>query len=171
MRPGLSAFAPPPSHAAISRAPAGVAAPRSRPLFGGEDCLSEASSAALNFGTGAKAPEGPRPGAHGFGSFCRNKRTSACGVEPPQAPAFPLSVIPDPIWDPGPLPFACVAAPSHGASHPLPLCLPLAVTVHHVQRVLGHIQPNRRQLFHGRPLLRLDGCSESLHLGTPDAEN
>ena len=43
----------------------------------GEDCLSEASSAALTFGTGAKAPEGPRPGAHGFGSFCRNKRTSA----------------------------------------------------------------------------------------------
>ena len=53
----------------------------------------------------------------------------------------------------------------------LPLCLPLAVTAHHVQRVLGHIQPNRRQLFHGRPLLRLDGCSESLHLGTPAAEN
>ena len=44
------------------RAPAGVAAPRSRSLVGGEDCLSEASSAALTFGTGAKAPEGPRPG-------------------------------------------------------------------------------------------------------------
>ena len=27
---------------------------------------------------------GPRPGAHGFGSFCRNKRTSACGAELPQ---------------------------------------------------------------------------------------
>ena len=36
------------------------------------------------FGTGAKAPEGPRPGANGFGSFCRNKRTSACGAETPQ---------------------------------------------------------------------------------------
>ena len=50
----------------------------------GEDCLSEASSAALTFGTGAKVPGGPRPGAHGFGSFCRNKRTSSCGAEPPQ---------------------------------------------------------------------------------------
>ena len=27
---------------------------------------------------------GPRPSAHGFGSFCRNKRTSACGAELPQ---------------------------------------------------------------------------------------
>ena len=27
---------------------------------------------------------GPRPGAHGFGSFCRNKRTASCGAEPPQ---------------------------------------------------------------------------------------
>ena len=67
-------------------APAGVAAPQSRNLVGGEDCLSEASSAALTFGTGAKAPGGPRPGANGFGSFCRNKRTSSCGAETPQAP-------------------------------------------------------------------------------------
>ena len=74
------------------RAPAGEAAPQSRILVGGEDCLSAASSAALTFGTEAKAPEGPRPGAHGFGSFCRNKRacpeqsegTSACGAETPQ---------------------------------------------------------------------------------------
>ena len=29
---------------------------------------------------------GPRPGAHGFGSFCRNKRTSARGAETPQEP-------------------------------------------------------------------------------------
>ena len=71
-------------------APAGGAAPRSRNLFGGEDCLSEASSAALNFGTGAKAPGGPRPGANGFGSFCRNKRTSPCGADTPQDP--PLGV-------------------------------------------------------------------------------
>ena len=70
-------------------APAGVAAPQSRRLFGGEDCLSEASSAALTVGTGAKAPQGPRPGAHGFGSFCRNKRISSCGAETPQAPLFP----------------------------------------------------------------------------------
>ncbi len=66
-------------------APAGVAAPQSRKLFGGEDCLSEASSAALNFGTGAKEPGGPRTGANGFGSFCRNKRTSARGDETPQS--------------------------------------------------------------------------------------
>ena len=67
-------------------APTGVAAPWSRNLFGGEDCLSEASSAAQANGTGAKAPEGPRPGAHGFGSFCRNKRAASCGGETPQPP-------------------------------------------------------------------------------------
>ena len=71
-------------------APAGVAAPQSRNPVGGEDCLSEASSAALTVGTGAKAPEGPRLGANGFGFFCRNKRTSACGAETPQDP-LPLS--------------------------------------------------------------------------------
>ena len=27
---------------------------------------------------------GPRLGAHGFGSFCRNKRISQCGGETPQ---------------------------------------------------------------------------------------
>ena len=59
-------------------------APVPQILFGGEDCLSEASSAAQTKGTGVKAPEGPRPGANGFGSFCRNKRTSACGAETPQ---------------------------------------------------------------------------------------
>ena len=32
---------------------------------------------------------GPRPGAHGFGSFCRNKRISPCGGETPQT--LPLS--------------------------------------------------------------------------------
>ena len=35
-------FSSPPSHGAISRAPAGVAAPWSRIRYGGEDCLSEA---------------------------------------------------------------------------------------------------------------------------------
>ena len=39
---------------------------------------------------GKGTPLGPRPGAHGFGSFCRNKRTSACGAETPQKP--PLGV-------------------------------------------------------------------------------
>ena len=70
-----------PSNAARFMAPAGAAAPRSRIQYEGEDCLSEASSAAQTIGTGAKAPECPRPGAHGFGSFCRNKRTSA-GPQP-----------------------------------------------------------------------------------------
>ena len=58
-------------------------APVPQILYGGEDCLSEASSAAHTTGTGVKAPEGPRPGATGFGSFCRNKRTSSCGGETP----------------------------------------------------------------------------------------
>ena len=60
--------------------------PSPRIRYEGEDCLSEASSAAQAIGTGAKAPEGPRLGAHGFGSFCRNKRTSSCGAETPQNP-------------------------------------------------------------------------------------
>ncbi len=30
----------------------------------------------------ARAPEGPRHGQHGFGSFCRNKRASAAGPRP-----------------------------------------------------------------------------------------
>ena len=58
-------------------------APVPQTLYGGEDCLSEASSAAHATGIGAKAPGGPRPGANGFGSFCRNKRTSSCGGETP----------------------------------------------------------------------------------------
>ena len=68
-------------------APAGEAAPRSRTLFGGEDCLSEASSAALTFGTGAKAP----PWGHArapmvLGPFAETKGTSSCGDETPQEP-------------------------------------------------------------------------------------
>ena len=77
------------SNAALSRAPAGAAAPRSRIQYRGEDCLSEASSAAQTIGTVAKAPEGPRPGAPGFGSFCRNKRTASCGAATPQSPPSP----------------------------------------------------------------------------------
>ena len=42
---------------------------------------------------------GPRPGAHGFGSFCRNKRTSSRGAETPQEP-LPLQSSPDLIGDP-----------------------------------------------------------------------
>ena len=33
----------------------------------------------------------PRPGAHGFGSFCRNKRISPCGGETPQNPPLSLN--------------------------------------------------------------------------------
>ena len=94
-------------------APAGGAAPRSRPFhLGGEDCLSVASSAAHTTGTGAQEPPwGPRPGATGFGAFCRNKRTSSCGGETPQ----------DNINDPGcpiepDMTEGGVAAPSYGAS-------------------------------------------------------
>ena len=39
---------------------------------------------------------GPRPGANGFGFFCRNKRTSSCGGETPQDksknPGSPIGV-------------------------------------------------------------------------------
>ena len=69
-----------PHHGACGRG----GAPVPQILIWGEDCLSEASSAAHVTGTGAQAPEGPRPGANGFGSFCRNKRTSTCGDETPQ---------------------------------------------------------------------------------------
>ena len=84
--PGSLFFVGTGPRACPSLAPAGVAAPRSRNQLGGDDCLSEASSAALTFGTGAQAPEGPRPGANGFGSFCRNKRTSSCGGDTPKNP-------------------------------------------------------------------------------------
>ena len=35
---------------------------------------------------GKGTPLGPRPGANGLGSFCRNKRTSSRGAETPRAP-------------------------------------------------------------------------------------
>ena len=75
---------------------------------------------------GKGTPLGPRPGAHGFGSFCRNKRTSPCGGETPHSsprragpkprenlspsviPGLSPSVIPDLIRDPVSLLF-----PSH----------------------------------------------------------
>ena len=68
-------------------------------LFG-EGCLSGdvalhigASSRAILFGTEAEEPErewqvflpfsgGTRTGGNGFGSFCRNKRTSSAGAKP-----------------------------------------------------------------------------------------
>ena len=64
-------------------APAGVAAPQSRNLVGGEDCLSEASSAALTFGTEAKAP----PWGHArapmvLGPFAETKGPRRAGPKP-----------------------------------------------------------------------------------------
>ncbi len=59
----------------------GAAAPN-RPF--GEGCLSGASSLAILFGAEAEEPAGPRTGGNGFGSFCRNKRTSSRGGETPQ---------------------------------------------------------------------------------------
>ena len=62
---------------------------------------------------------GPRPGAHGFGSFCRNKRTSACGAEPPQE-LFPNLSFPTFVIGIQRLVvvFVFVPAPSHAASFP-----------------------------------------------------
>ncbi len=70
--------------------------------YGGEDCLSAALvlSGAKELSISDRLPTknrfftafrmttfgfswGPRPGANGFGSFCRNKRTSSCGAETP----------------------------------------------------------------------------------------
>ena len=53
---------------------------------------------------GKGTPLGPPPGAHGFGSFCRNKRTSSRGAETSREPS--PSIIPDPIGDPVSLVFA-----------------------------------------------------------------
>ena len=39
---------------------------------------------------GKGTPLGPRPGTNGFGSFCRNKRTSSCGGETPLTPGVLL---------------------------------------------------------------------------------
>ena len=47
--------------------------PSPESLWHGEDCLSEASSAALVFGTGAKGPVGPRPGGNGLGLLPKQK--------------------------------------------------------------------------------------------------
>ena len=48
----------------------------------GAHCLSEASLRAAGVGEPRRAPEGPGHGQHGFGSFCRNKRTSPAGAKP-----------------------------------------------------------------------------------------
>ena len=86
-------------------APAGVAAPRSRNLFGGEDCLSKASSAALEIGTGAKAP----PWGHArapmvLGPFAETKGPRRAGTKPRMRktntldPRLKMSRMTDMIW-------------------------------------------------------------------------
>ena len=62
----LQVFVAAPSHGAMSRAPAGVAAPWSRILYGGEDCLSVASSAALTFRDRGKGTRRATPGRPWF---------------------------------------------------------------------------------------------------------
>ncbi len=59
-------------------------APVPNSVCGGEDCLSEASSAALTFGLGQRHLEGHARAPMVFGSFCRNKRTASCGGATPQ---------------------------------------------------------------------------------------
>ncbi len=82
---------------AIVLAPPGGAVPRSRP-FSWRRGLSERSEFrsphTRDRGTGTPSG-GPRPGATGFGSFCRNKRTSSCGAETPQS-SSPRRVGPTP---------------------------------------------------------------------------
>ena len=64
-------------------APAGVAAPRSRNLVGGEDCLSEASSAALsNSGLGQRHPKGHARAPMVLGPFAETKGPRRAGAKP-----------------------------------------------------------------------------------------
>jgi hypothetical protein len=60
----------------------GVAKPCSQRRKQGAHCLSAASLRAAGFGEPRRAPEGPRHCQHGFGSFCRNKRTSTAWAKP-----------------------------------------------------------------------------------------
>ena len=84
------------------RAPAGVAAPQSRNQLGGEDCLSEASSAAHAIGTGAKAPLRATPGRPWFWVLLpKQKDLAVRGRNPARTFLLPLSsstlVIEDPV--------------------------------------------------------------------------
>ena len=112
-------------------APAGVATPLSRDLVGGEDCLSEASSAALTVGTGAKAsPWGHVRAPMVLGPFAETKGPRRAGTKPrrnplplvtrgrnPASPSPFLSFSTFLIEDPSFcfLLLAFVAAPSNGA--------------------------------------------------------
>ena len=92
----------------VQAAPAGVAAPRSRNFFGGEDCLSEASSAAQTIGTGAKAPSwGHARARMVLGPFACVKRIanrrSSCVFQEIEACSLPLDChrLPPPANRPG----------------------------------------------------------------------
>ena len=98
-------------------APAGVAAPRSRNFYmGARTVLSVAERSRRkrsefhspsNRDWGKGTPLGPRPGANGFGSFCRNKRacpelvegTSSCGDETPHKKTKTLDSRSEPVLD------------------------------------------------------------------------
>ena len=67
-------------------APAGVAAPRSRNPIWGRGLSERSEFRSPNIRDRGKGTRRATPGRPGFGSFCRNKRTSACGAEPPQNP-------------------------------------------------------------------------------------
>ena len=63
--------------------PGGMAEQCNRHRRKGGQCLSQASLHAAGVGEPRRAPEGPCHGQYGFGSFCRNKRTSSYGGETP----------------------------------------------------------------------------------------
>ncbi len=62
--------------------PFGMTEQRSRIQKKGGHCVSEASLPAAECGEQRSESGGSRQGTHGFGSFCRNKRTSAAGPRP-----------------------------------------------------------------------------------------
>ncbi len=60
---------------------------------------------------------GPRPGATGFGFFCRNKRTSSCGGETPHA--TPRRWMPDEVKDDRKRQYIAGFRPPHGVTNNL----------------------------------------------------
>ena len=60
---------------------------------------------------------GPRPGATGFGFFCRNKRTSSCGGETPHATPRPW--MPDEVKDDRKRQYIAGFRPAHGVTNDL----------------------------------------------------
>ena len=79
----------------------------------GGQCLSQASLPAAGVGEPRRAPEGPCHGQHGFGSFCRNKRTSSYGGETPECSENENDVLNDEF-------FLLEAPGEHSAAGPKP---------------------------------------------------